>query len=520
MDLNKVTKYLEKRSKWSYLGIAVALFVSHKVYRFLHVPPSLRHIPAVSYWRMVGSFLSKEPPQRRMERLILPTIQGTDGIYLNKIPLDWTVFLANPTSVRSLFFDNKDLPKDQSGLYYLGETSPVIRFVGYDNIVFSNGQTWKRQRKLMNPVFNRAMPVNVFGNLMLKVIHKIENEYQGNNVRVVDLMQRMTLDALGLGVFGFDFLSLEEENSIWRETYENVIASVRDPITNVFPQIDSIRAWFFPSRRARLEGTAKLNNLLLNMAQERRRFLTEQKATGQEDTKSDSEKDLLTLMLEAEIRGEGNLSDEELRTNMAMMFAAGHETTSHALAFAIYYLAVNKNIQDKARQEALEVLGNDPEDVLPSLHDCGRFVYIDMIIKENLRISPTGEFILPRKAVEDMYVGNTFIPKGTKVSIDIHTLQNNPEIWENPNEFRPERFAKDGEHDKHEGIPWVPFSDGTRKCIGVKFSMVEQYVCLAMLLRKYEWELPEESIHRNGIVHEIGANAAPTSLTINFTKRY
>lgn len=93
--------------------------------------------------------------------------------------------------------------------------------------------------------------------------------------------------------------------------------------------------------------------------------------------------------------------------------------------------------------------------------------------------------MIPRLVTQDIELKGTFIPKGTRVNIDIYGLHHNPRIWKDPFVFRPERFEKDGEADKFSGtgMPWVPFSNGARQCIGMNFSLVEQRVFLPMLCK-------------------------------------
>jgi cytochrome P450 len=91
--------------------------------------------------------------------------------------------------------------------------------------------------------------------------------------------------------------------------------------------------------------------------------------------------------------------------------------------------------------------------------------------------------LMARDTLEDFDLAGTFIPKGTRVSVDISAIHMNPKIWQNPENFVPERFEEGGEHEDHNGLTWLPFSDGSRRCIGVNFSLTEQRVVLSMLCK-------------------------------------
>ena len=99
------------------------------------------------------------------------------------------------------------------------------------------------------------------------------------------------------------------------------------------------------------------------------------------------------------------------------------------------------------------------------------------------------DLIFPRKTVEDTFVAGTFIPKGTNIAVDIGALHRDPRSWKDPDEFVPERFEDDGEQKDHEGLTWVPFSNGTRQCIGMNFSLMKQRLVLTMLCKSILFSL-------------------------------
>jgi cytochrome P450 len=95
-----------------------------------------------------------------------------------------------------------------------------------------------------------------------------------------------------------------------------------------------------------------------------------------------------------------------------------------------------------------------------------------------------------RVALEDIELAGNFIPKGSELSIDIYNVHHNPEVWVDPYKFDPDRFLPGGEADNQKGVAWVPFSNGSRQCIGMNFSLAEQRVVLSMLCKCYKRFLP------------------------------
>ncbi|CAO3680746.1 unnamed protein product [Rhizopus stolonifer] len=159
-------------------------------------------------------------------------------------------------------------------------------------------------------------------------------------------------------------------------------------------------------------------------------------------------------------------------------------------------------------------------DVVPTLDQLKAMEYLNLVLKENLRHNGPADNLLPRIAKEDIIVDGTLIPKGTTVNIDIYAIHHDLKNWEDVEKFIPERFAKGGEHDVHEGLTWLPFSNGARQCIGMSFSLTEQRLILAMMVRRYEISISKDSIHYDHIIMNETTTKAPDSLELIFTKRY
>jgi cytochrome P450 len=310
---------------------------------------------------------------------------------------------------------------------------------------------------------------------------------------------------------------------------------------------------------------------LLGEVIEKKRKTLQQKYQGNGiKTDNDDDDDLLTLMLKGEFTGEGVLTNEEIASNLNVFFLgkniridlldlyildspfflyiAGHDTTANALSFAIYALARDPVIQQKAREEAIRVLGDEPHDVLPTLEDIKQFDYINQVIKETLRVNGPATSGLPRVVSKDTEVSGVFLPKGTPIVVNIYDLHHNPRVWNDPETFDPSRFAYGGEADQKSSagdggsMSWSPFYNGQRMCIGMQFSLEEQRVmlsCLCMynenlschklysffnsyffLVRKYEWRLPENSIHKDEVITETVGLLTAKNLEIIFKRRY
>ncbi|KAI8994753.1 cytochrome P450 [Pilobolus umbonatus] len=510
-----VIDILQQGSPKSYIGAAIVCVLSHKIYSFLSVPKELQDFPKVSFLSMLNSYWNKETSNDRTKRLIIPLLDKKNGFYVNKKPLSWTIFVTDPMAAKLLLLKSENFPKSQDFINSVNRGTPVIQFMGNDNVAISNGEKWKGQRRIMNPAFHRSMPAKTFGSIVPNLFSLIDKQ-NGDNVPVTKWIKGLTLDILGITTFGFDFQSLEGDPEGWTSTYDKVIDSLFDPWMNIFARFDFITRRISTKRRESEYALHRFNKMLDGLIDKRRTEILD----GLKSDVPDNEKDLLTLILEADIEHRGLTSTEEIRHNIALFFLAGHDTTAHSITFCLYYLAKNKDVQAKAREEVLRIFGDEPVDVFPTLEELSQLEYINQVIKETLRMNSPLKAFLTRKTKKDVVLANTLIPKESYITIDVQAMHTDPRIWSDPYTFNPDRFAEGGEYEKHKGFTWLPFSNGSRQCIGMNFSLTEQRIVLSMLLRKYEIDIPEGSVHSDDIQYDMPLNLAPANLMLNFTKRY
>ena len=199
-------------------------------------------------------------------------------------------------------------------------------------------------------------------------------------------------------------------------------------------------------------------------------------------------KDLLQLMMtatdETTVEGVSRLSDDEVVAQSIIFLLAGYETSSNTLAFTLYHLAVNPDIQDKLRSEINEAMETCARKK-PLYEVAQNIEYLDCVIKEAQRLCPPAP-IMNRECDEDFDLNGIHIPAGTEVVIPIYALHHDPDAWEDPEKFDPERFrgpAKDARH----AFQFLPFGAGPRNCIGMRFALLEIKIALVRILMKYKF---------------------------------
>ncbi len=178
--------------------------------------------------------------------------------------------------------------------------------------------------------------------------------------------------------------------------------------------------------------------------------------------------------------GEG-LSDENIRYQMVTFLIAGHKTTSGLLSFALYLLLKNPKVLEKARGIVDEVLGGER----PQVEDLSKLRYVEQILQESLRLWPTAPaFALAPKEPTTLAGRYPVTPEDT-LFVLTPMLHRDPAVWDEPEAFRPERFAPE----TAQTLPpnaWKPFGNGMRSCIGRGFALQEAQLVLSMILQRFD----------------------------------
>jgi cytochrome P450 family 3 subfamily A len=166
--------------------------------------------------------------------------------------------------------------------------------------------------------------------------------------------------------------------------------------------------------------------------------------------------------------------------NCILFLIAGFDTTSSALTLLSYHLMKNPSVQENIIKEIDEKLNGSE----PDFDNINSLVYLEACIKESLRLEPSVVRI-ERKSVCDYKLGNIFVPKNTYITIPLKAVHRDPENFENPDDFKPERFLPENK-DLIKSGTYLAFADGPRNCIGMRFALIEIKYCFAKLLKKYK----------------------------------
>ncbi|CAF5035256.1 unnamed protein product [Rotaria sp. Silwood1] len=211
------------------------------------------------------------------------------------------------------------------------------------------------------------------------------------------------------------------------------------------------------------------------------------------------------------------LTKDEILANIYFFMIAGYETTSTALAYACYVLATNPNEQRKLQEHIDTHFNPTTEHENPSYEVIAEMDYLDMFIRETLRMYPTAPSVVHRQNVEEFHISNIgTIPVGTLITANMYSLHFNPNLWGpvDPHTFYPERFVT-----KRHPLAWIPFGIGPRNCVGMRFALIEMKVVLVRLLKIYSIVACDEQTHQSIDELEEFIVIAPKKLIIRLHRR-
>ncbi|KAK2663613.1 hypothetical protein Ddye_002187 [Dipteronia dyeriana] len=181
------------------------------------------------------------------------------------------------------------------------------------------------------------------------------------------------------------------------------------------------------------------------------------------------------------------LTNDHIKAVLNDMFFAGTDTSSATLAWTMTQLVRNPSAMKRAQNEVREIVkGKDKVEE----DDLSKLMYLKLVLKEALRLHPPAPLLVPRETTQDCRVGDYTIPSKTRVIINAKAIATDPKHWENPHEFRPERFLNSSIDFKGQHFELIPFGVGRRGCPGMNFALQLVELALANLLYCFDWKLP------------------------------
>jgi cytochrome P450 len=351
--------------------------------------------------------------------------------------------------------------------YRKGRGYKILKLSLGEGLLTSEGSLWQRQRKMTQPSFQGqqvASFVATMADNALAMLRRWEgNAGQHNVFDVVPDFMRLTLNIAAQVLFT---TNLEADAESIRRTLDIGRDYSLERAWSIFPLPLSV-----PTQRNReyRGALANIHGIMDRIIAGRR-------------TAPARVSDLLTMLMEARDENGDPMSDKQLRDEVITLLTAGHETTTLVLAWTCFLIATRPDVVERMTAEAAFLNGRSP-----AYEDLMKLRYSRMVVEESMRLYPP-VWTLGRTAIHEDEIGGYHIPAGSEILIFPYITQRHPQWWQDPDTFRPERFAPENSAQRPR-YAYLPFGAGPRTCIGLNFAMTEILVVLTMLLQRFRLKL-------------------------------
>lgn len=332
-----------------------------------------------------------------------------------------------------------------------------------DGLLTNEGDSWLRQRRLIQPVFNRDRLAG-YGAVMVELAERLAASWRDGETRNLHAdMTRLTLEIIARALFG---TGLTEKASQIKEVLEMVGRSFNRRLASFVVWPESVPT---PANLRMKQAVRQLDDILYDLIRRRR------EAGGQND--------LLSILLQARHEDGGRMTDRQLRDEAMTLFLAGHDTTSLTLSWGWYLLAQNSDVYDALQTEVCGVLSGRS----PTAADIPRLPYTERVVLEIMRLYPAA-YMVGRQSVAACELGGYHLPAKATVLMSQWLLHRDARWFAEPQRFHPDRWA-DGLAKRLPKFAYFPFGGGPRQCIGNSFAMMEAVLVLATLAQRCRFTL-------------------------------
>ncbi len=447
------------------------------------VESTSKEMPKASGFPLIGSIpaLARNPIP-----FLEQTTQDLGDIYRVNLGITDAVILCNPDHARHVL---------QTNAANYRKSGPMWDIVGKllgNGLVVSDGDFWQRQRRMMQPEFH-SRRLAALTEAMVEGIAEALDSWEvsleaGDELGLITASNRITMRVIVKTLFGNE-LSDDEMDEVSEAMTHILDYLIKGMVFGVLPEAMPV------------PGKRKFNQALEQFDKAVYRIIEDCRKNGAAATGDiESERHTLLAMLMDAVDDETGetMSDEQLRDEVATLFAAGYETTSLVVAWALIHLQQNPDTAEQLRDEVDRVLG----DRAPTFEDVPELTFTRQVFDETLRITPSA-WMVPREAVATDVLSGYQIDPGTIVVMLNYMIHRHPDHWDNPDEFVPDRFSVEASSGRDQ-YAYTPFGGGKRLCIGKAFAQIEGTLILAMLAQRFK-----VTVHTDKVETELTTTLRP-----------
>jgi cytochrome P450 len=339
----------------------------------------------------------------------------------------------------------------------------ALRPVLGDGLLLSEGDTWLRQRRLIQPAFHRQR-IAAYGDAMAGYADRAMERWKDGQTRDV----HADMLAITQAIVAKTLFDADVSDDAW-DVGQALHVLMEDFFRRRTRLFELPKFVPTPARRRARRAVERLDRIVYGIIAARR-------ASGEDRG------DLLSMLLHAQDADDGGrMSDRQVRDEIMTLFLAGHETTAVSLSWTWHLLGQHPEVEARLVDELRTVLGGR----LPSVADLPRLRYTEMVVTESMRLYPPA-YSISRRVVEPCTVGGHAMPREHVLVMSQWVVHRDPRWFDEPAAFRPERW----EHDLARRLPryaYFPFGGGPRLCIGNTFALMEATLVLATIAQRFRF---------------------------------
>ena len=366
----------------------------------------------------------------------------------------------------------------------------AMRRVLGNGLLLSEGEFWRRQRKLIQPAFHQGR-IAAYAEIMARYTQQMLASWSdGQALDIHEAMMRLTLGIVAKTLFDAD-VSHEAED------VDAALSVLMGKFLRQAGLALLLPAWVpLPTSQLLKRAVGRLDKVIYSIIERRR-------ASGQMSG------DLLSVFLQVQDDEGIGMTDRQLHDEIMTLFLAGHETTANVLSWTWFLLGQNPDVEEKLFEELSRVLGGR----VPTPADLPRLIYTDMVMRESMRLYPP-VWVIGRRALAPFRLGEYELPADTNVLISQLIMHNDARYFPEPQRFDPDRWGTSDPRDA--ALPrfaYFPFGGGPRVCIGAGFAMMEAVLLLATIAQHFRIQIaPGQKVNMQPSVTLRPRNGIPVTL--------
>ncbi|KAK7261024.1 hypothetical protein RIF29_27327 [Crotalaria pallida] len=442
----------------------------------LNLPPSPPKLPIIGHLHLLGSL-----PHHSLKKL---SQKYGDMMLLQLGHMQNPTLVVSSADVAMQIMKNHDLAFSNRPQF----TSQKILLYGCNDVGFGlYGESWRNKRKILVLQLLSAKRVQSFGQIreeeveeMVKKLREVSMS-DACSVNLSEMFMSTTNNIVCKCALGRKF-STGDDNKVKELARKVMIQLVAFTVRDYFPWLGWVDV--LAGKIQKYKATFREMDTLLD------HVIQEHKKVKREGDYYSNKKDFVDILLQLQEDGELDfeLTNNDVKPLLMDMFVGGTDTAATVLEWAFTELMKNPIIMKKAQEEVRRVVGKKTK---VEENDVNQMLYLKCIIKETLRLHVPAPLMPPRETISSVKLNGYEIPAKTMVYFNAWAIHSDPKLWENPEEFLPERFENNDVDFKGKHLQFIPFGFGRRGCPGIIFGITTVEYVLASLLYWFDWMLPE-----------------------------